>query len=170
MLTIRSSVVVVISFSWLHHHCSWIMNVISRKFLTSITKFQISFPRHYYTQWFGVCMYTLQFIQFGREESNLWRHKSLREKTGRIRDGSFVCVLIGPRNYWKWREGFFPRVDKLAFLRPVNDEEVYISQFVAFGFYSCGHNIFYKWNGWRIRRTCPFDDGGYLEFEDLPPN
>ena len=53
-------------------------------------------------------------------------------------------------------------------LRAVNDGEVFISSSVAFGHYSCGHNIFYKWNGVSIPQTCPLDDGGYLDHQDIP--
>ena len=77
-------------------------------------------------------------------------------------------MLIASRNHWRWQEKDFPKVADLVYLRPVNDGEVYISQFVAFGSYTCGHNIFYKWTGCPIPQTCPFDDGGYLDHEDLP--
>ena len=55
-------------------------------------------------------------------------------------------------------------------LRPVNGNEEYISDQVAYAHYApCGHNFFFKYNyGFRAPSRCPRQDGGFLEVEDLP--
>ena len=87
--------------------------------------------------------------------------------------GASVYTVIGPEEQFTETSclGTYtvmtPAVQNYNWLRAVNDGKVYISLHVAFGYYHCGHNIFFKWNG-NIEETCPLDDGGYLEYKNTP--
>ena len=64
-----------------------------------------------------------------------------------------------------------PIVEDYDWLRPVYNNEVYISKQVAFASYTCGHNVFFKhYSGFTAPKTCPLGDAGYLDTDsvDIP--
>ena len=68
-----------------------------------------------------------------------------------------MCGMIRDRS---------PEVEDYDWLRPVLDNEVYISNRVAFASYGCGHNVFFKYSQkFVFPRTCPTGDAAYIDDE-----
>lgn len=90
----------------------------------------------------------------------MWAEDGLQEESS----GGGTYIIIGPGQ--RLVSSTSPSATGGS-LRPVNGGEERISNKVAYGYYSCGDNFFFRYYpGFNAPGRCPREDGGFLEHED----
>lgn len=112
-----------------------------------------------------------QYFTFGPPGDNLRAELGLKVGNGasRIYNRGVLTVIGREQGFYSY---FFtvtnPTVEDYTWLRPVLNNEVYISNAVAFSSYFCGHNVFFQYrNGFYPPVTCPIGDSEYRENDSV---